>query len=1256
MKKNDNVNALKYWYKTIEYDTERIDGIVNAVSFLRNDGQHLLVNALYHKFKNYNKKPEGKLFLFQNLYEDQLEYQNMISAFYVNDKESGYACCKQILINKILPYNLLISTIKNCAFYIDLLKADTNSNSLELFYSFDSLVCDISNKKETIDENIITIWNTLFDKNKSTLVKFSNYSFENRNNPKIFLSFTTCKRFDLFKQTVNSMLNHWLDIDKVDYWFCVDDNSTDEDRNNMKVFYPWINYYNKTIEEKGHLKSMNIIWDKLNEIKPVYWIHMEDDFLFYNKMNYIEEAINAMNNELCTSNNVKQVLFNRNYGETIKNYNTYGHIINNEYSNIALHNFVNGIFSYQNCHYWPHYSFRPSLIDVKTILELGNYDSENAFFEIDYANKWAKAGYTSAFFNKMTNRHIGRLTSDRGTKNVKNAYDLNDENQFYKEEPKKVAKNNIKIVNLERRPDRKEETIKKLEISGINNYEFVKAVDGHILKPTQELFDLFKGNDFGSRKGFIGCALSHYNLWKQLLDDKNNEYYLIMEDDFSLCTNFKDKFESLKNDFISKDCLFLGYTMYEKNRQKVRNIYDNNSSKIIKVVPLNKDLYIGGTFCYSINKNGAKKIVDYIQNNGIKHGIDYVMKITNNLESYECQPQLVFSEWNEAGKKIDSDIQTIYDSLDFSNLKNNLDLKENFTFIQNLDQHGNDIYYHKKSLEEQMTITLKDDKCVGFNTLGFFKNKIDLDNLKPSPYFGENDGIYIKKEYYENQIENKNKIIETNNNKNIRVKMLCNWCSSEQLCKEWSNMCEKGFVWKNMELVWTYVKEEIDYYVIINSCSKDAYFVPSKTIVFQMEPWVNDATKNWGVKTWNKWADPDPDKFLAVRGRKTHHHNNAFWQLELTYNELLNLKVEKTKIISSICSSKYFDEGHIARIDLLKYIEQKNDPNVIIDIYNQDNHHNFKNFKGPVSPNIDKSKGMLQYKYYFMIENNYEENFITEKLWEPILCESLCFYYGCPNVTDYIDSRAFVLLDINDFENSYQIIKQAIEEDLWSQRIDIIRQEKQRILNELAFFPTIEKIINETNNIKIIVSRYTENVEWTKQFSNVLIYNKGNKLDIHNEIILNNVGREGHSYYKYIYDNYENLNEYTIFLQGNPFDHSPNIINNLQKYISNKNLDIEFEFLSETIKTTNLSGCPHHYGLKLNDIYTKLFNDQKDNMEFDFGCGAQFIVSKKQILKRTKDFYLNIIKLLDYDINPIEGYVIERFHKLIFTTQILRRK
>jgi hypothetical protein len=183
----------------------------------------------------------------------------------------------------------------------------------------------------------------------------------------------------------------------------------------------------------------------------------------------------------------------------------------------------------------------------------------------------------------------------------------------------------------------------------------------------------------------------------------------------------------------------------------------------------------------------------------------------------------------------------------------------------------------------------------------------------------------------------------------------------------------------------------------------------------------------------------------------------------------------------------------------------------------------------------------------------------------------------------------------------------------------------------------------------IIVARYNETVEWTKQFPNVIIFNKGCKLpDDFNEICLNNVGREGHTYYKYIYDNYDNLEDYTIFLQGNPFDHSPNIISNLNKYINNKDLNIDFEYLSEWIIHCNLSGCRHHANIPLIDTYEKLFNERKENMNFIFGAGAQFIVSKKNILKRPRSFYLKIIQMLENHINPIEGFVIERFHKIIF--------
>lgn len=186
-------------------------------------------------------------------------------------------------------------------------------------------------------------------------------------------------------------------------------------------------------------------------------------------------------------------------------------------------------------------------------------------------------------------------------------------------------------------------------------------------------------------------------------------------------------------------------------------------------------------------------------------------------------------------------------------------------------------------------------------------------------------------------------------------------------------------------------------------------------------------------------------------------------------------------------------------------------------------------------------------------------------------------------------------------------------------------------------------------NYCIVVARYNENVNWTKEFQNVIIYNKGNKLnDNYNEIMLNNVGREGHTYYKHIYDNYENLADYTIFLQGNPFDHSPNIISDLKKYIENKDLNIDFEFLSSWIIDCNLTRCIHHANLPLATTYEKIFNIKKSDITFKFGAGAQFIVSKKSILKKPKEFYLNIVKILEYSINPIEGFVVERFHKIIF--------
>ena len=953
----DDFKKLEYYMKSIEYDNERIEGMVFACKLASKKGIHSLVNMLYHTYKNIKKPTNNKLFVFSNLYNDHLAFYASISNYYLHNPIAGYNITRMIIKNNILDNHMLDQIYRNLLFYKTYIEKEF---SLELFQQTNSLLHSKHLRNEDIDNSLIELWNYLYSLNRIQFTKPYNYSFTNNNKPKLVLTFTTCKRFDLFQQTVRSFVHHLEDISSIDYWFCVDDNSSIDDREKMKTEFHWIDYYMKDINEKGHRQSMNIIYNKLIQLNPTYWLHLEDDFLFINNIN-IQDMIQKL--DIFNVVNAKQILFNINYAETIEDYSIKGNLSTNV-NNITVHNHKKGDFPYKNCHYWPHYSFRPSIIKFDAIKEIGNFNTENQFFEMDYANKYTNKGFTSIFLNEIKHIHIGRLTSERNT-TCRNAYELNNEEQFYN------VKLPIKIINLKRRPDRLQNVKNLFQNNKISNLEIFEAIDGNELKINKEIAELFIGNDFYDRKGVIGCALSHYTLWKNLLNDESTNYYLIFEDDLTFGVNFNHRLQQLKNEMNTNECLFLGYHMFEKNRNQYKRLYENNNQQI-NIDSLNTDLYIGGFFSYSINKQGARKLVDYIEKNGIKHGIDYLILILKELQCYECQPQLVFSEWNEGGKQIDSNIQ---------NLGERFHLNE---FLLN---------YNKEK------------------------------------------------------------------NTRKRVKLLCNWCCSKELCTEWKYLFTNDFIWNNMEITWE--NENIDYYVIINSPYNNEYYDKKKTIIFQMEPWVYDLTKNWGVKTWGQWSKPNPKEFLEVFDKDRDTYNNIIWQIHFNDEQLKNIQYDKQDRLSIITTSKYFDEGHIARIDFLHFLEKKGD--IPMHIFGKVQELHFKNYQHTFSMK-DKHQGILPYKYYFMVENNYERNYITEKLWEPILCECLTFYYGCPNVSDYIDPNAYVQLDMNDFEKSYQIIKQAIKEDWWSQRIESIKKCKNKILNEMAFLPRLQSIISNKNN------------------------------------------------------------------------------------------------------------------------------------------------------------------------------------------------
>ena len=74
-------------------------------------------------------------------------------------------------------------------------------------------------------------------------------------------------------------------------------------------------------------------------------------------------------------------------------------------------------------------------------------------------------------------------------------------------------------------------------------------------------------------------------------------------------------------------------------------------------------------------------------------------------------------------------------------------IDDDFTFYHGLDHSCDDIYSKYLSSIDQLKELCKNDiNCAGFNTLGFFKNKIDVLNLKETEWINKNTnhGIFVK--------------------------------------------------------------------------------------------------------------------------------------------------------------------------------------------------------------------------------------------------------------------------------------------------------------------------------------------------------------------------------------------------------------------------------------------------------------------------------------------------------------------------------
>jgi GR25 family glycosyltransferase involved in LPS biosynthesis len=540
------------------------------------------------------------------------------------------------------------------------------------------------------------------------------------NEKHITITMTSCKRYDLFYKTVSSFINCCLDTHLIDEWIVIDDNSSSEDRIKMMTDFPFIKYIWKTIENKGHPRSMNILKEI---VKTPYVFHIEDDWLFFRKENYLTNCKFILQQD----KRYGQCLLNRCYGERAQCHDITGGCIqkiNNEnkiryyehefYTGVELEQFCKN--NARQCAYWPHYSLRVGMTKTQVWNDVGLYNEKNGHFEMEYAQRYVEKGYKTVYLDNIFCLHIGRCTFERNSDKT-NAYDLNSESQFgeplkkinscinelsltpeelsvstYADssiEYNKSYKTKTYILNLKHRSDRAKnfiiqnhDELEKLQ------YEFFSAIDGKKIEPKPKTLKLFESGDYQYRRGILGCASSSILMWHNFIICKELDVLLVIEDDSIMCKNFIDKLViALKklppNEW---DILFLGHFLYPQYRKE-----SDREDKVPSVSKWTKEdcqkYSMGGTIGYAIHKRGAIKMFQHINKYGMYNAIDWVMFKTADVNNiYYCYPHILYSECVTNEIKPDSDIQ--YDTTTLCvNDNHRLELEMKY-WIKQLKQGG----------------------------------------------------------------------------------------------------------------------------------------------------------------------------------------------------------------------------------------------------------------------------------------------------------------------------------------------------------------------------------------------------------------------------------------------------------------------------------------------------------------------------------------------------------------------------------------
>jgi len=170
--------------------------------------------------------------------------------------------------------------------------------------------------------------------------------------------------------------------------------------------------------------------------------------------------------------------------------------------------------------------------------------------------------------------------------------------------------------------------------------------------------------------------------------------------------------------------------------------------------------------------------------------------------------------------------------------------------------------------------------------------------------------------------------------------------------------------------------------------------------------------------------------------------------------------------------------------------------------------------------------------------------------------------------------------------------------------------------------------------LEVVVCRCGEDLAWTRNVPrglSVTVYDKTPPpgLPWPGSTPLPNVGREAHAWLHHLANRYASLADWTVFAQGHPFDHVPDMHPVIRRLGGGEPPSQDFLWLGFLWETDDARGRPTFVNwtknpgrreLDLDGFFQKLWGEAAPEKVRYVG-GGQFVLSRSAAHRRSKDFY-----------------------------------